>query len=45
MAHEPVPGLALSVYVQNLRDVRVIDEAWSTGGPRAGASRATTGRR
>jgi ABC-2 type transport system ATP-binding protein/lipopolysaccharide transport system ATP-binding protein len=45
VAHEPVPGLALSVYVQNLRDVRVVDESWVDRWPEgrgeAGEHRAT----
>jgi ABC-type polysaccharide/polyol phosphate transport system ATPase subunit len=45
VAHEPVPGLALSVYVQNLRDVRVVDESWVDRWPEgygeAGAHRAS----
>jgi ABC-2 type transport system ATP-binding protein/lipopolysaccharide transport system ATP-binding protein len=44
VAHEPVAGLALSVYVQNLRDVRVVDESWVDRWPEgrgeAGAHRA-----
>ena len=43
-AHERVPGLDLSVYVQTLGGVRVIDEAWSTSGPRSAASRSITAR-
>src|SRR3954454_1271942 len=31
-ARERVPGLDLSIYVQTLGGVRVIDEAWSDGG-------------
>jgi ABC-2 type transport system ATP-binding protein/lipopolysaccharide transport system ATP-binding protein len=45
VAHESVPGLALSVALQNLRDVRVVDESWVDRWPggrgEAGSFRAT----
>jgi ABC-type polysaccharide/polyol phosphate transport system ATPase subunit len=44
VVHEPVPGLALSVSVQNLRNVRIVDESWNDlwpeGRGEAGAFRA-----